>query len=80
MWLTPSCCLPLQKHVSSQFLEDHLYLLQPIATGQHQLSPRVVHLALQYLTHALELKESYKLIKPHMDNVLAQVHSRRLVS
>lgn len=38
---------PVQTLVSSQFLEDHLFVLQPVASGQHQLSPRVVHLALQ---------------------------------
>jgi hypothetical protein len=59
--------------VSSQFLEDHLFVLQPVASGQHPLSPRVVHLALQYLTHALDLKESYKLLKPHVEGLLVQV-------
>lgn len=43
----PCCCCPVQAHVSSQFLEDHLFVLQPVASGQQQLSPRVVHLALQ---------------------------------
>jgi hypothetical protein len=28
---------------------------------------------LQYLTHALELKESYKLLKPHVEGLLMQV-------
>jgi hypothetical protein len=37
----------VQAHVSSQFLEDHLFVLQPVASGQQQLSPRVIHLALQ---------------------------------
>lgn len=27
----------------------------------------------QYLTHALELKESYKLLKPHVEGLLVQV-------
>jgi hypothetical protein len=43
----------VQSHVSSQFLEDHLFVLQPVATGQHQLSPRVVHLALQVRSPSL---------------------------
>lgn len=27
----------------------------------------------QYLTHALELKDSYKLLKPHVEGLLVQV-------
>lgn len=37
----------LQAHVSNQFLQDHLFVLEPVASGQHHMSPRVVHLALQ---------------------------------
>lgn len=48
-------------------------MLQPVFSGQHPLSPRVVHLALQYLTHALDLKDSYKLLKPHVEGLLVQV-------
>lgn len=68
-------CCAVQAHVSSQFLEDHLFVLQPVASGQQQLSSRVVHLALQYLTHALELKDSYKLMKPHVEGLLVQVRT-----
>lgn len=48
-------------------------MLQPVVSGQRPLSPRVVHLALQYLTHALDLKDSYKLLKPHVEGLLVQV-------
>lgn len=44
--------------MSKQFLEDHLYVLQPVAAGQHQLSPRVIHMALQvciYVVHLLHV-------------------------
>lgn len=34
--------------------------------------PMCLH-ALQYLTHALELKETYKQIKPHVEGLLVQV-------
>jgi hypothetical protein len=30
---------------------------------------------LQYLTHALELKDSYKLLKPHVEGLLVQVRA-----
>jgi hypothetical protein len=70
---TTVLCCAVQAHVSSQFLEDHLFVLQPVASGQQRLSARVVHLALQYLTHALELKDSYKLMKPHVEGLLVQV-------
>jgi hypothetical protein len=75
MRLTPKLRCAVQAHVSSQFLEDHLFVLQPVASGQQQLSSRVVHLALQYLTHALELKDSYKLMRPHVEGLLAQVRT-----
>jgi hypothetical protein len=47
-------------------------VLHPLASG-HYLSPRVVNLALQYLTRALELKGTYKLMKPHVEPLLSQV-------
>lgn len=68
------CNLPvtLQEHVSSQFLEDQLHVLRPLAAGQY-LAPRVTNLALQYLTRALELKTTYKQLKPHIEPLLSQV-------
>ena len=67
--LSPSS---LQAHVGNQFLEDHLALLQPLAAGSY-LSPRVVNLALQYLTRAIEVKKYYTLLKPHIEPLLTQV-------
>eukprot|EP00878_Enallax_costatus_P046967 GHUV01057304.1.p1 GENE.GHUV01057304.1~~GHUV01057304.1.p1 ORF type:complete len:796 (+),score=306.27 GHUV01057304.1:175-2562(+) len=61
-----------ETHVSSQFLEDQLHVLHPLAAGQY-LSPRVSNLALQYLTRAIELKGTYKQLKPHVDGLLNQV-------
>jgi hypothetical protein len=61
-----------EAHASSQFLEDQLHVLHPLASG-HYLSPRVVNLALQYLTRALELKGTYKQMKPHVEPLLSQV-------
>lgn len=61
-----------QAHVASQFLEDQLAVLHPLASGRY-LSPRVTNLCLQYLTRALELKGSYKQLKPHIEPLLGQV-------
>ncbi|KAF8071226.1 SAD2 [Scenedesmus sp. PABB004] len=61
-----------EAHVSSQFLEDQLHVLHPLASG-HYLAPRVTNLALQYLTRALELKSTYKQVKPHVEPLLSQV-------
>jgi len=55
-----------QSHVSSQFLEDQLHVLRPLASG-HYLSPRAVNLALQYLTRALELKGTYEQLRPQIE-------------
>jgi hypothetical protein len=49
-----------------------MHVLHPLASGQY-LSPRVVNLALQYLTRALELKGTYKQLKPHVEPLLSQV-------
>lgn len=32
-------------------------------------------MCVQYLTHALELKDSYKLLKPHVEGLLVQVRA-----
>uniref|UniRef100_A0A383WBL3 Importin N-terminal domain-containing protein n=1 Tax=Tetradesmus obliquus TaxID=3088 RepID=A0A383WBL3_TETOB len=61
-----------EAHASSQFLEDQLLVLHPLASGRY-LSPRVVNLSLQYLTRALELKGPYKQMKPHIEPLLSQV-------
>lgn len=61
-----------EAHVSSQFLEDQLHVLHPLASG-HYLSPRVTNLALQYLTRAIEIKSTYKQMKPHVEALLSQV-------
>jgi hypothetical protein len=47
-------------------------VLRPLAAGQY-LAPRVTNLALQYLTRALELKNTYKQLKPHIEPLLSQV-------
>lgn len=67
-----------------QLLEDHLALLARLAEGSGSgsgsgsgtgtyLSPRVVNLALQYVGRAIEIKESYKLLRPHIDAMLQSV-------
>jgi hypothetical protein len=63
-----------EAHAASQLLEDQLHVLHPLASRQY-LSPRVVNLALQYLTRALELKGTYKLMKAHVEPLLSQVRS-----
>ncbi len=52
-----------------QFLEAHLRLMEAHASGTW-LSPRVINLALQFLTQAVEVKETYGLIKPHVEPLL----------
>jgi hypothetical protein len=47
-------------------------VLHPLASRQY-LSPRVLNLALQYLTRALELKGTYKQLKPNVEPLLSQV-------
>lgn len=61
------CCL--QAHCMQQFLDDHLNVLRPVAEGQY-VDFRVVNSALQYIMHAIELKEPYKLVKPHLDPLM----------
>lgn len=58
---------------SRQLLEDHLALLARLAEPGAYLSPRVVSLALQYVGRAVEIKESYALLKPHVDAMLTVV-------
>ncbi len=41
----------------AQFLEAHLRLMEAHAAGAY-LSPRVINLALQFLTQAVEVKET----------------------
>jgi hypothetical protein len=70
------CCTPplpfVQAHVSAQFLEDQLQVLQPLTEGRY-MSPRCVNLALQYLTRALELQGPFRQLKPHVEALLSQV-------
>eukprot|EP00879_Flechtneria_rotunda_P022091 GHRR01023309.1.p1 GENE.GHRR01023309.1~~GHRR01023309.1.p1 ORF type:complete len:1020 (+),score=395.54 GHRR01023309.1:417-3476(+) len=61
-----------ETHVTSQFLEDQLHVLHQLTTS-HYLSPRIVNLALQYLTRAVELKGTYKQLKPQIEPLLSKV-------
>jgi len=63
------------QHGSHQLLEDHLALLAQLAVpgGGAYLSPRVITLALQYVGRAVELKDSYKLLRPHLDPLLQSI-------
>lgn len=64
----------LQTHGGGrQLLEDHLALLARLAEPGAYLSPRVISLALQYVGRAVEIKESYALLKPHVDAMLTVV-------
>ncbi len=47
-------------------------MMTQLSEGQY-MSPRVINLAMQYLTHAVDLKPSYKLLKPHIDPLWQQV-------
>lgn len=58
--------------MAPQFLEDVLALLGPIASGGW-LAPRCTNLALQFVTSALDEKEPYKALKPHIDGLLLHV-------
>jgi hypothetical protein len=61
------------QHGSQQLLEDHLALLARLADGTARYSPRVTNLALQYVSRAVELKDPYKVLQPHVDAMLAAV-------
>lgn len=49
-----------------------LALLGPLASGGW-LAPRCTNLALQFVTAALEEKEPYKALKPHVNGLLLHV-------
>lgn len=61
-----------QAEVAPQFLEDILALLHPVATGGW-LAPRCTNLALQFVSAAVEEKEPYRALKPHIDGLLLHV-------
>ncbi|KAI8465003.1 MAG: armadillo-type protein [Monoraphidium minutum] len=58
---------------SLTLLEDVLALLAPLASGSGWLAPRCANLALQFVTAALEEKEPYRALKPHIDGLLLHV-------
>ena len=61
-----------QAEVAPQFLEDELALLAPCASGGW-LAPRCANLALQFVAAAVDEKEPYKALKPHLDGLLQHV-------
>lgn len=58
--------------VAPQFLGPVCETLNLRATGQF-CTDRVVHLSLTFITSAVELSTTYKLLKPHLDFLLYQV-------
>ncbi|KAK9824621.1 hypothetical protein WJX72_011782 [[Myrmecia] bisecta] len=52
-----------------KFLEAHMQLIAGVTQGQY-LSPRVVNLTLQYLTHAVSMSKTWKLLQPHIQTLL----------
>ncbi|EIE23737.1 ARM repeat-containing protein [Coccomyxa subellipsoidea C-169] len=61
-----------KQHCSAQFLDAHLALLAAFPQGQY-ITPRVINLALQYLTTAVGLSSTWKPLKAHMGSLLASV-------
>lgn len=57
---------------SLQLLEDALALLHPLASSGW-LAPRCANLALQLVSAALEEKDAYRALKPHVDGLLLHV-------
>lgn len=61
-----------QAEVAPQLLGDVLALLAPLSTGGY-LAPRCANLALQFVTAAVDEKEAYKALKPHLDGLMIHV-------
>jgi len=57
---------------SLKFLEAHMALVGRYAEGKW-LSPRVVNLALQYLTVAVKAARTWKVLQPHVPQLMARV-------
>lgn len=55
-----------------QFLSAHLSLLEGHVNGAYS-SPRVLSMALQFLTHAVDVKAAYALLADHMEPLLLRV-------
>ncbi|KAL3141839.1 hypothetical protein ABBQ32_004507 [Trebouxia sp. C0010 RCD-2024] len=56
---------------SLKFLEAHMKLMASYSQGEW-LSPRVLNLALQYLSHALTLSATWKHMKQHTNSLLTR--------
>eukprot|EP00798_Chlamydomonas_sp_ICE-L_P030405 gene30405-35410_t len=68
----PAAELGAIRECMTPLLDAHLVLVAAMASGQYT-SPRVVNLMFQYLSHAIQLKDMYKHMKDHWDNILHNI-------
>lgn len=61
-----------QKHCMIKLLDAHLELLHRLGQGEY-FTPRVTNLLLQYLSHAVEVKEAYQHIKNAVEPLLLNI-------
>ena len=64
--------LLFEEHCACQFLEGIMGLLARLPRGEH-VEARSINLSLQYMTHALQRKVTYGVMKPHFHDLMFHV-------